>query len=118
MAGELIHVSTEEHEVGRVIPAPSRGQTDCQTMLVSANLAGAEGPLETGKPGDAQSRLTAHYAFDSIYYGHDYGSRQYQGQTLFYYELAMVNPTKVPMAMVDAIRIAAGTDGLPGGRSR
>lgn len=112
MPENLIHVSTQDYQNNHVVVVPPGGQTHYQTYLVAADLAGAEEPLESGKPAAAQSRLTTQYAFDSIYYAQDYGSRQYQNQALFFYKVSMENTTRVPMAMVEAIRIVAGTEGV------
>jgi hypothetical protein len=112
MPGNLVHVSTQDYADNHVVAVPAGGQTHYQKNLVATSLDGAEGPLEDGRPAAAQSRLTTQYAFDSVYYAQDYGSTQYKGQTLYFYQVSMENPTKVPMAMVEAIRIAAGTEGV------
>ena len=112
MPGNLVHVSTQAYADNHVVAVPAGGQTLYQKRLVATSLNGAEGPLEDGRPAAAQGRLTTQYAFDSVYYAQDYGSTQYKGLALYFYQVSMEDPTKVPMAMVEAIRIAAGTEGV------
>ena len=72
-----------------------------------------EEPLEQRRPAGAQSRLTTQYAFKDVHQCWYYGVTEYSDQQLYYYRVTMENSTRVPMAMVDAVRATAEMPGVP-----
>ncbi len=101
---ELFHVSTKKYQQGQVITVPPGKTTEYIQRLSAENNEIGEDRLEKYRPHAAQNRSTAQYAFADVNHCLVYGQSQYKKQNLIYYQVEMVDPTKVPMALVNEIK--------------
>jgi hypothetical protein len=99
----LFHVATTAYADGEPVSVPAGDVTHFHRRLACAGRSIAEERLEKYRLRGMPSRRATRYAFDDPNHCALYGQSEYRGHKLYYYRVAMPQPVRAPMALVDAI---------------
>lgn len=99
---ELYHISCIEYKNGET--APLQNVNSYHLLTVQQGIGWVNDFLDIKRPTGAPSRIRSYYACDTIRNCIGYGrNKQCENGGPFLYKVAMKNPRKVPMSLVNTI---------------